>query len=143
MSTLEESEQLKELYRLYGIAAHNCCNMEYRIVYLLLGPKWEETEKLNPEKVPEIFEKLTKLTLGSLLKEYKQHFNLTEQQLSLAEEVLEKRNYLAHHFFGNYGKRMHDPKVLEKMTSELKSLIVLFQSVSRSLDPEQWQRKST
>lgn len=138
MSTLEESAQLSELYRLYGIAAHNCCNIEYRIVYLLLGPKWKETEKLNPEKVRDIYEKLSRSTLGTLLKEYKQHFNLTEQHLSLAEDVLEKRNYLAHHFFGNHGKQMHDPKVLEKMTSELKSLIVVFQSVSRSLDPGQW-----
>jgi uncharacterized protein YfkK (UPF0435 family) len=137
MSTLEESEQLNELYRLYGIAAHNCCNIEYRIAYLLLGPKWKEKEKLNPEMVREIYEKLNRLNLGMLLKEYKQHFNLTEQQQSLAEDVLEKRNYLAHNFFGNYGKQMHNPKVLEKMTSELKSLILIFQSVSRSLDPEQ------
>jgi len=135
---LEESEQLNELYRLYGVAAHNCCNIEYRIVYFLLGPTWKETEKLNSEKVRETYGKLNKLTLGALLKEYKHHFNLTEQQMSLAEEVLEKRNYLAHNFFGNYGKQMHDPIVLEKMTSELKSLLVVFQSVSRSLDPEQW-----
>ena len=54
------------------------------------------------------------------------------------EDVLDKRNYLAPNFFGNYGKQVHDPKVLEKMTSELKGLIVFFQSVSRSLDPEQW-----
>lgn len=138
MSTLEESEQLNELYRLYGIAAHNCCCIEHWIVYLLLGPKWKETKELNPEKVKEVYEKLTRLTLGSLLKEYKQHFTFTEQQLSLMEDVLEKRNYLAHNFFGNYGKQMHNPKVLEKMTSELKDLIVVFQSVSRSLDPEQW-----
>jgi len=138
MSMLEESEQLNELYRLYGIAAHNCCNIEYRIVYLLLGPKWRETEELNPEKVREVYGKLNRKPLGLLLKEYKQHFTLNEKQLSLAEDVLEKRNYLAHNFFGNYGKEMHDPKVLEKIISELKSLIVVFQSVSRSLDPEQW-----
>ena len=138
MSTLEDSEQLNELYRLYGIAAHNCCNIEYRIVYLLLGPKWRETEELNPEKVREVHGKLNRQPLGLLLKEYKQHFALNEKQLSLAEDVLEKRNYLAHNFFGNYGKEMHDRKVLEKMISELKSLIVVFQSVSRSLDPEQW-----
>lgn len=138
MSTLEEREQLNELYRLYGIAAHNCCNIEYRIVYLLLGPKWKETKELNPEKVNEVYEKLNRFTLGTLLKEYRQHFTFTKQQLSLIEDVLEKRNYLAHNFFGNYGKQMHDPKVLEKMISELNSLIVVFQSVSRSLDPEQW-----
>lgn len=138
MSTLEESEQLNELYRLYGIAAHNCCNIEYRIVRLLLGPKWKDIQKLNPEKVREVYEKLNRLTLGALLKEYKQHFSFTEQQLSLMKDVLGKRNDLIHNFFGNYGRQMHDPKVLEKMTSEIKTLIGVFQSVSRSLDPEQW-----
>lgn len=138
MLTLEESEQLNELYRLYGIASHNCCNIEYRIVNLLLGPKWKKTEELDANKVKEVYEKLSKLTLGSLLKEYKQHFTLTKEQLSLVEDVLEKRNYLAHNFFGNYGKRMHNPKILEKMVLELKELIIVFQSVSKSLDPENW-----
>jgi hypothetical protein len=143
MSTLKENAQLNEVYRLYGIAAHNCCNIEFRIVSLLLGPKWREAEDLNPEKVQEIYDKLNRLTLGALLREYKQHFTLTEQQLSLAEDVLEKRNYLTHHFFGNHGKRMQDSKVLEQMISELKSLIVIFQSVSRSLDPESWLQRTT
>ena len=140
MADLPETEQLNELYRLYGIAAHNCSNIEYRIVYLLLGPKWKQTENLNPEKVTEVYDKLQRLPLGSLLKEYKQHFSFTEKQLELMDTVLEKRNYLTHRFFGTYGKKMHDPAVQEKMISELKELVSIFQSVSRSLDPETWKK---
>jgi hypothetical protein len=44
MDFLEESEEINEVYKLYGIAAHNCCNIEYRIAHLLLGPKWAEIE---------------------------------------------------------------------------------------------------
>ena len=140
MADLPETEQLNELYRLYGIAAHNCSNIEYRIVYLLLGPKWKQTENLNPEKVTEVYDKLQRLPLGSLLNEYKQHFSFTEKQLELMNTVLEKRNYLMHRFFGTYGKKMHDPAVQEKMISELKELVSIFQSVSRSLDPETWKK---
>jgi len=68
MPDLQESEQLSELYKLYGIAAHNCCNIEYRIVYLLLGPKWKETVRLTPERVTEVYDKLQSIPLGSLLK---------------------------------------------------------------------------
>ena len=136
MADLQESEQLNELYRLYGIAAHNCSNIEYRIVYLLLGPKWEQTDNLNPEKVTEVYDKLQRLPLGSILEEYKQHFAFSEKQLELMDSVLEKRNYLTHRFFGAYGKKMHDPAVQAKMISELKGLVFIFQSVSRSLDPE-------
>jgi len=74
MADLKESAQLNELYRLYGIAAHNCSNIEYRIVYLLLGPNWKQTANLNPETVVEIYDKLQRLPLGALLKEYKEHF---------------------------------------------------------------------
>jgi hypothetical protein len=139
MPTLEESEQLSDLYRLYGVAAHNCCNIEYRIGCLLLGPKWKETKELNPEKVSEVYDKLYCWTLGELLRAYKQHFTFTEKQMSVMDDVLKKRNYLAHKFFGNYGIRMEDPGVLEQMISELKELTIVFQSVSQSLDPERWE----
>jgi hypothetical protein len=139
MPDLRESEQLNELYKLYGIAAHNCCNIEYRIAYLMLGPKWEQIDRLTPEKVTEVFDKLERLPLGALLKEYRQHFNFTNEQLSLAEYVLDKRNYLTHRFFGKYGKKMHDPSIQKEMISELQELIGIFQSVSRSLDPERFE----
>jgi len=140
MPDLQESERLNELYRLYGIAAHNCSNIEYRIVYLLLGPTWQRIEGLTPEKVTEAYDKLESMPLGVLLKEYKQHFTFTEKQISLMEDVLKKRNHLTHRFFGAYGRKMHDPAIQEKMISELKELIQVFQSVSRSLDPEMWKK---
>jgi len=58
---------------------------------------------------------------------------------SVMKDVLEKRNYLTHRFFGEYGKKMHDTAVQEQMIAELKTLIIVFQSVSRSLDPETWK----
>jgi len=137
MSPLEESEKLNELYRLYGIAMHHCCNIQYRIVPFLLVPEWSKVDDLNPEKVEEVYEKLNQLTLGNLLQKYKNHYSLTEQQIFLADSVLKKRNYLAHHFFGTYGKRMYNPEELDNMISELQGLITNFQSVSRSLDTEQ------
>ncbi len=140
MPDLQETEQLRELYWLYGIAAHNCSNIEYRIVYLLLSPKWKQTEGLTPEKVTEVYDKLQSLPLGALLKEYKQHYAFSEEQVSLMEDVLNKRNYLTHRFFGTYGKKMHDAAVQQKMILELKDLIRVFQSVSRSIDPETWSK---
>ena len=133
MSGLQQTAQLDELYRLYGIAAHNCSNIEYRIVFLLLGPKWTRARVTSPETVRKVYEDLQRKTLGQLLKEYKEHFAFTEQQIALMKEVLEKRNYLTHHFFGTYGKDMHDPEVQKKMIAELKELAIMFQSVSQSL----------
>ena len=55
--------------------------------------------------------------------------------------VLDKRNYLTHRFFGTYGNKIHDIAVQKQMISELKGLVYMFQSVSRSLDPETWKKE--
>ena len=108
MEVLEESDDLNELYRLYGIAAHNCSNIEYRIAHL------------KP--------------LGALLKEYKQHYEFSEQQIKAMNTILDKRNYLIHRFFGTYGKKMHNKEVLIEMIKELTDIIGMFQVASHSLD---------
>ncbi len=76
-----------------------------------------------------------------LLKTYRQHFTFTDQQLLEMDLVLKKRNYLAHTFFGNYGIRMEDPKVLAQMILELNELIMFFQTASESLNPHHWQKE--
>jgi hypothetical protein len=94
---------------------------------------------LTPEKVRKTYDKLQHLPLGQLLKEYKSHYAFTDKQIALMEDVLEKRNYLTHRFFGEYGKKMHDAAVQAQMIDELKKLLHVFQAVSRSLDPDTWK----
>jgi len=140
MDILEESDELNEIYRLYGIAAHNCSNIEYRIAYLLLGPKWAKIKDLNPDKVTEVYEDLYSKPLGVLLKIYRQHFDFNEETVEQMKMILDKRNHLIHRFFGSYGKRMHEEGVLKEMTKELNELIGVFQAVSHSLDPSNWKQ---
>lgn len=104
MDALEETEELKEMYYLYGIAAHNCSNIEYRIAYLLLGPKWAEIKDLDPDKVTKAYEDLYSKPLGTLLRLYKQHYEFSEKTIEQMIMVLDKRNHLIHRFFGSHGK---------------------------------------
>ncbi len=134
MDVLEESDELNEVYRLYGIAAHNCSNIEYRIAHLLLGPKWAATKELDAEKVTKIADALYSKPLGALLKEYKQHYEFSEQTIKAMDTILDKRNYLIHRFFGAYGKRMHNKEVPREMIKELTDIIGMFQAASHSLD---------
>ena len=140
MDILEESEELREFYYLYGIAAHNCSNIEYRIAYLLLGPKWAEIENLDPEKVDKVYDELYSKPLGTLLKLYQQHFEFDDKTIEQMELVLDKRNYLIHRFFGSYGKKLHSKEVLKKATEELTDLIGIFQAAAHSLDPDRWKK---
>ena len=140
MVTLEESDELFELYKLYGIAAHNCSNIEYQIAYLLLGPKWAKIDDLDPDKVTKAYKDLYSKPLGALLKIYQHHFKFNDKTIAHMELVLEKRNYLVHRFFGNYGKRLHDKDTILEATEELNELIGIFQSVSHQLDPTNWKK---
>lgn len=139
MDILEENDDLNRLYYLYGIASHNCSNIEYGIAYLLLGPKWAEIENIDPEKITKAYDELYKKPLGALLKTYKQHYKFSKKTLDQMNLVLEKRNYLIHRFFGNYGKKMHDANVVKEMIEELEGMIDIFQAASHSLDPEKME----
>ncbi len=124
------------MYRLYGMAAHHCCNIEYRLARLLLGAGWSSLEDPDSEKIEAVYDDLSSLTLGQLLKKYKDHREITDEQSAVIDEIQTKRNYLAHRFFGMYGKRMKESDVVEEMIAELKDLITFFQAVSHSLDIE-------
>ncbi len=140
MDALKETEDLKEMYYLYGVAAHNCSNVEYRIAHLLLGPKWAKIEELDPSKVTKVYDDLYSKPLGALLRSYKQHYEFSEVAIEQMDLLLEKRNYLIHRFFGSYGKRMHSKETPKKMIKELTELIAVFQTASHSLDPSNWDK---
>ena len=126
---MKNNDKLQKMYRLYGMAAHHGCNIECRIVELLLGPEWNERNLSSPEEVENVYADLYSLTLEQLLKKYKDHVEFTDEQLAVIDEVQTKRNYLDHRFFGMYDKRINDPDVVEEMIAELEDLIAYFESV--------------
>lgn len=134
MGFLQETDEVKEMYYLYGIAAHNCSNIEYRIASLLLGPRWAEIENLDAGDVAKVYEDLYRKPLSALFHLYKEHYEFPEKTKEEMKVVLDKRNYLIHRFFGAYGKRMHDDETILEMIKELKDLIGIFQAASYSLD---------
>lgn len=136
LQAMEHNDKLREMYQLYGMAAHHCCNIEYHIVEWLLGPDWKKQNVSKPKELESIYADLSHMTLGQLLSKYKEHFEFTDEQLAVIDETQTKRNYLAHRFFGMYGKRMNEPDVVEEMIAELKDVIAYLQAVSHSLDGE-------
>ena len=123
---MKDNDKVQKMYRLYGMAAHHGCDIEYRIVELLLG---NERNASGPEEAEDVYADLNGLTLEELLKKYKNHVKFTDEQLAVIDEVQTKRNYLDHRFFGMYGKRMNDADVIDEMIAELEDLIAYFESV--------------
>lgn len=153
---LQTSPELNEIYRLFGICSHHCSNIEYRFCYFLMQKKLEhnkanldavkraykEAKGINDmvarlrdfdaqwAKVDLEIEKLYDLTMGQLINLLKNDYKLTEDQVDHFKDLKEKRNYLIHKFWGNYGKKMEQPEVLIKMKEELNEHLRYFQSVS-------------
>lgn len=136
LPALKDSPELNEVYRLYGIAAHHCANIEYRLLMFLFDPMWASTPDLTQEKIEKIQQEIYRMPLGQLITQIKRHYALDDKQENYLKEVLGKRNYLMHRFFGNHGTKMHLPKTLLEMKEELTELIVLLQSASLWLDQQ-------
>ncbi len=157
---LEKSEDLDNAYRLFGICAHHCSNIEYNVAFLLHPAKWakyrqhlenkaqEVQNKLGDirqwnvamkefdealEKVEQEIDKLNTFTLGKLLAEVKINYSLSDEQLRYFKEILEKRNYIVHKMWGTYGRRLKDPLVVQEMLKELQNNEVYLRTASNWL----------
>ena len=121
-----KKELLKDLYFLYGIAVHYVCNVEYGLYLTLLGPEWSSDKKLTAKKVEEISKKLEMSTLGVLVDKIQKHYKLTEGQKKYLIEIKDKRNYLIHHFWGDYGLAVNRKQKTENLINKLKEFALFF-----------------
>ena len=130
---MTKCKELDEVYRLYGVATHHCYNIELSCAFLMRGPKWKKEKALTTEKIKEIGKKLDRCTLGSLICMVKSNFNLTSEGERYFEDIVEKRNYLIHEFFGKRSKEMKSQDALLNIQKELRQLVVYLQEASAAL----------
>lgn len=133
---LTKCKELDEVYRLYGVAAHHCYNIELSCAFLMRGPKWKKEKALTTEKITEIGKKLDRCTLGSLICMIKSNFDLTSENKEYFKDILEQRNHLIHEFFGKHAKEMNSQDSLLSIQRELKQSVIYLQEASTVL--EKW-----
>ena len=153
---LEKSADLDNVYKLFGVCAHHCSNIEYRIALLLHPAKWtkhwthlrrknQETQNKRDIKewtaamkrfdealdnVEQDIDNLYSVPLGNLIKQVNDNYKLSDEQEKYLREILEKRNYVIHKMWGDYGKRLKDPLVVKEMLRELQAYEPYFRSAS-------------
>jgi hypothetical protein len=158
---LEKSVDLDNVYKLFGVCAHHCSNIEYSVAFLLHPVKWkkheahlkhknQETQNTRDIKkwtvamkkfdeaidnVSQDIDNLDKMTLGKLINQIKGNYPLLEVQARYLKEILDKRNYVIHKMWGAYGRRLKDPQVIREMLGELQDCESYFRSSS------DWLRK--
>ena len=152
---LEKSEDLDNVYKLFGVCAHHCSNIEYNMALLLHPAKWNkhrarlDSKKQGMKNVDieewyaayknfeealdnagQDIEGLYNKSLGNLIIQVNQNYPLTEEQKIYLREILEKRNYVIHKMWGNYGRRLEDALVIKEMLRELQNYEPYFRSAS-------------
>ena len=158
---LEKSEELDNLYKLFGVCAHHCSNIEYRIAFLLQPAKWKKhrahldckihemqqggieewaiaSKNLDEalENVGQEIDGLYNVSLGNLVKQVNDNYPLTDDQSKYLKEILDNRNYVIHKMWGKYGTRLKDPLVIKEMLGELQEYERYFRSASNWLQQQ-------
>lgn len=127
-----------ELYAEFGIAAEKAQVLEFEAgnVALSFVTMFIDTSRIGPEE-REMFRSLVddvnRQTLGALLRSIKKMVNFDESLLTIVDEALERRNFLAHRFFPSHNYAIFDPVGRRAMTDELKAIQATLDRAHRAL----------
>jgi len=155
---LEKSEDLDNVYKLFGECAHHCSNIECSLALLLHPARWkkhstdlENTEEEMQNKLKDIkqwavankkfdealdnveqdIDSLYKFpSCSKLVKWIKEEYSLLDEQAKYLNEICNKRNYVIHRIWWAYGRRLKNPAVIKEMLIELQGYEKYFSSAS-------------
>lgn len=154
---LENSKILDATYKLLGMCAHLCANIEYGICLLLVLHRWEQKHPhlkrladnakrrahdldgwqtsmknldIGLDEVQKQIENLYKCSLERLIHQMQAAFPMEPEQIKYLKEIKDKRNYVIHTIWGKYGRRLQDPLVVNEMFNELREYELYFRKAS-------------
>ena len=139
---MDASEHCKEVYAYYGLAMYRAQCVEQSLIQLLIFFdffKKNATSFSTPELWETEFDRFDKSisekTMGRLLRHISPLGILDEEAMSLLSVALNKRNWLAHHFFVDRAMDFVNETGRCGMIEELNQLIDLFNAVEDILQP--------
>ncbi len=119
-----ESWIIREIYAKYGLAMYFAQCIETSIVNLMVALKLKDRYKINRSEIDIFFQKKYQKTLGNLLKSLKTVMKLPKNLENNLIELLDLRNYLAHHYFRDKAIIFDDKEKRKNMLLELKNFIL-------------------
>ncbi len=117
----EESELRKEVFAWFGGAAYAAQCFEYELCILILLHHRLTNPNLTIDELDHIDLKLSRKTLGALLRELKSYLVIRPEFEKMLNEYLDKRNFLMHHFFSEHAHNLQSPAGCQKMIKELQA----------------------
>lgn len=115
----EEDIQWKTIYSLFGMSVFRAQGYEDSLIKFVIEAesRWGKTGLAD--------EKIKKLTLGKLQKEYSKYCNLPEARTASMKNALEKRNSLVHSFYRKRADKLSNHAGRKEVIEELMEIINL------------------
>lgn len=134
-----EYDDPKELYAFFGLASYCAGLLEASLINLLAAIRISSPGVIPAVHSDEIFDALSGLTFGQLLKETQKVVRISPATLELLEEARQKRNYLIHRFFFAHAETALTSGGIQKMIDELRDMALLFRRADEKADAL-WRR---
>jgi len=119
-------EDLCEVFQCAGCALRSAQFMEKELACLLLIPRMAKLGRFpSEEEIQQTIARFDRMTFGNLVHQIKE-IGVTDELSGKLQEALDKRNFLAHHFFDVHRKGPDDSSALEVMKEDLSGMKSLF-----------------
>ena len=129
------------LYYAFGKAAEVAQLMEKELVTLVLIPAMLRKTPANSIELDSLIARLSKSTLGQLLKEFDPATQVNEEAAAICADVLARRNTMMHRFFTANAEKLHSVKAINELIAEIEEnerrfggAYVTFREINRNLE---------
>lgn len=129
-----DDEQTRDVYAHYGLSMYLAQTLEHGIVNALVILRLPEKDKYTRQDIDEFMEGRFQKTLGALLKHLKSEVTLPPDLKSTLTKALNRRNYLAHHYFREKAESFVTRNGRAQMLQELQVDQRLFERADEQLE---------
>ncbi len=134
-------EQVKTVYAHFGLAIYQSQVLEHGLVNALLvldlvpnKAKSARSQEHWASLVDQFFDENFRHTLGRMIQNFKSVGPIPPNLETLLTKALEKRNWLAHHYFRERAEDFMSSSGREKMVAELEDAQNLFRDADKELE---------
>jgi hypothetical protein len=137
----QEDAEIREVYARFGLAIYQAQCIE-REMALVLTVSFKPRPR-NAREFEALLERRYRKTLGALVTELRKADNRADELEAPLLATLEKRNWLAHHYFWDRAATFMTSKGRHAMVDELKLIAEEFDSLDKRLSEitERWRKK--
>lgn len=129
-----ESERIKTVYATFGLAFYYAQCVERSLSILLATKYGPGPTKITRTQYDELLQKLFSKTFGGLAKHLRETVGTPEEFEDTLTEAIDKRNWLAHHYFWERAGHFVTEEGCFFMISELEKVADFFIAFEQQLD---------